>query len=213
VSIVVDALVIVGGLALGRLIVRSVRARRNGGRDAAAAPPSSSPSSLSAVDPFAAFPCKLGDVVIRVAERDEAWLAGALVFQEERPIAALFVAPEAGVDRAVLAREGSGGSLTWLAPLASGDLALTSDPPHTIEHAGVRFERTRRLPVRVERVGTGAPQVGESAVVAEYAAAGAGADRIVVVAGVEKAVAWRGVALAPGEYDVLPGGSATLDES
>jgi hypothetical protein len=48
--------------------------------------------------------------------------------------------------------------------------------------------------------------VGQSAVIAEYT--GPGALRLVVVAGAEQTLAWRGVALAPGEYDVLPGGGA-----
>jgi hypothetical protein len=207
VSLVVDALVIVGGLALGRWIARSVRARR---RQGAPEPPQAS-RAASTVDPLAAFPCRLGDVVIRAAERDEAWLAGALVFAEERPVAALFVAPEAGGDRALFVREGATAALTWLVPLSSSDLPLTSEPPHSLEHAGVRFERTRRLPVRVERIGTGAPGVGERAIVAEYSGVEPGAARILVVAGVDQKLAWRGVALAPGEYDVLPAGNATLE--
>jgi hypothetical protein len=202
VSIAVDALVILGGLALGRWIARSIWRRRAGSGAAVSAP------SAPAEDAFAAFPCKLGDVVVRVVERDEAWLAGALVFAEERPVAALFVAPEAGGDRAVLVREAPSAGLTWLAPLAKGDLPLTSDPPFALEHGGTRFERTRRLPVRVARAGSGAPNVGERAVVAEYG--GPGTQRIVVVAGAEQTLAWRGVALAPGDYDVLPGGGSTL---
>jgi hypothetical protein len=204
VSIAVDALVIVGGLALGRWIVRSIRRRR-----APSAPGRSSAEADAAPgqDAFAAFPCKLGDVVVRVVERDEAWLAGALIFAEERPVAALFVAPEAGGDRAVLVRDAPGAGLTWLAPLAIGALPLTNDPPYALEHEGTRFERARRLPLRVARAGSGAPSVGERAVVAEYA--GPGTQRIVVVAGAERTLAWRGVALAPGDYDVLPGGGRT----
>jgi hypothetical protein len=62
--------------------------------------------------------------------------------------------------------------------------------------------------VRVERLGTGAPDVGKRAVLGEYAAAGA--ERLVVVAGSDAAFAWRGVVMAEGEYEVLPGGKATL---
>jgi hypothetical protein len=148
------------------------------------------------------MPCKLGDVVVRTAERDEAWLAGALVFEEEKPVAALFVAPEAGGDRALFVRAAPGSDLTWLVPLAKGALPLTSDPPHAVEHEGARYERARRLPVKVTRVGTGAPTVGARAVVAEYAGA----------AGSEQTLAWKGVSLAEGEYDVLPGGASTLEQ-
>jgi hypothetical protein len=31
-----------------------------------------------------------------------------------------------------------------------------------------------------------------------------------VVAGAEQTLAWKGVALSPGDYDVLPGGASTL---
>jgi hypothetical protein len=147
--------------------------------------------------------------VVRTAERDEAWLAGALVFEEEKPVAALFVAPEAGGDRALFVRDAPGSGLTWLVPLAKDALPLTSDPPHAVEHEGARYERARRLPVKVTRVGTGAPAVGARAVVAEYT--GAAAERLVVVAGSEQTLAWKGVSLGEGEYDVLPGGASTLE--
>lgn len=197
-SLVIDALVVVGGIAVGRWIVRRVRTGRSAGNDGARG--NTAPATT---DPLAAFPCKLGDVVMRVAERDEAWLAGALVLLEEKPVAALFVAPEAGGDRALFVRNASGAGITWLSPLAKGALGMTKDPPHALEHEGIRYERARRLPVRVSRVGTGAPAVGERAVVAEYA--GPAGARLLVVAGTDSTLAWKGVALAEGEYDVLPG--------
>jgi hypothetical protein len=207
VSIALDALVIVGGLALGRWIARSIGRKRK----PAPSGPGHAPSEAAGMqDAFAAFPCKLGDVVVRVVERDEAWLAGALVFAEDRAVAALFVAPEAGGDRAVFVRNAPGAPLIWLHPLPKGELPLTDDPPYALEHEEKRFERARRLPVSVACVGSGAPIVGERAVVAEYA--GPGAQRIVVVAGVLQTLAWKGVALAAGEYDVLPGGSTTLEQ-
>jgi hypothetical protein len=208
VSIAVDALVILGGLALGRWIARSLRRKRQAASPGGVGGPAAAPQVDD--DAFAGFPCKLGDVVVRVVERDEAWLAGALLFAEERPVAALFVAPEAGGDRAVLARNGPGAALTWLVPLPKGALPLTDEPPFALEHDGTRFERTRRLPVRVARAGSGAPSVGERAIVAEYG--GPGTQRIVVVAGAGQTLAWKGVELAPGDYDVLPGGGATLEQ-
>jgi hypothetical protein len=208
VSILVDALVVGGGILLGRWVSRALRARRRSGegKQAVAQHGATPPAS----NPFADMPCKLGDVVVRTAERDEAWLAGALVFEEEKPVAALFVAPEAGGDRALFVRAAPGSGLTWLVPLAKGALPLTSDPPHAVEHEGARYERARRLPVKVTRVGTGAPTVGARAVVAEYA--GAASERLVVVAGSEQTLAWKGVSLAEGEYDVLPGGAGTLQQ-
>jgi hypothetical protein len=159
-------------------------------------------------DALAGFVCRLGDVVVRRLEGDEAWLAGALVLAEERPVAALFIAPDAGGERAVLVPGPAQTTLTWLAPLAEGQVTLAGEPPRALEHAGTHFERTRRLPVRVQRLGTGAPQVGDSAVLGEYAAAGL--ERMVVVVGADAALAWRGVALSESEYDVLPGGQSTL---
>lgn len=206
-TILVDALVVVGGIVVGRWIMKRVRARGPSGGD----PPAgeAKPPRPPARDPLASFPCKLGDVVVRTAERDEAWLAGALVLEEERPVAALFVAPEAGGDRALFVRDAPGAGLTWLAPLPDGAVGSTKDPPHALEVGGARYERARRLPVRVSRVGTGAPAVGDRAVVAEYA--GAAADRLLVVAGADRTLVWKGVALREGEYDVLPGGKETLE--
>lgn len=206
-TVLVDVALIVGGLALGRWIVRRVRSRGprhaggSSGEGAEAEP-------IIARDPLAGFPCKLGDVLIRVAERDEAWLAGAMVLEEERPVAALFVAPEAGGDRAVFVRDAPGAGMTWLTPITKDGPAVTKDPPHALEHEGVRYERARRLPVRVTRIGTGVPSVGDRAVVAEYA--GPAAMRLLVVAGSEQTLAWSGVALAEGDYDVLPGSPDTL---
>ena len=190
-----------GGIMLGRLVRFAILGRRV------------TPSAADAERPkedsvFAGMPCNLGDVVVRRVEGDEAWLAGALVFFEDRPVGALFVAPEARHDLAVLAREARV-ELAWLLPTSGGEGPVGRDPPSAIEHEGVRFDRTRRTPVRVERVGTGAPSVGATAIVAEYA--GPGIERYVVVAGTDATLAWRGVALTEHDYDVLPSGRTTLE--
>lgn len=201
-TLLFDALIIVGGVALGRWIAR--RVRRRGG-------PSGVDRATARVEPEmpSSFPCKLGDVVVRFAEGDEAWLAGAMLFEEDGPVAALFVAPEAGGDRAVFVRDAVGAGMTWLAPVARGALAVPREPPHALEHEGVRYERARRLPVRVSRVGSGVPTVGDTAIVAEYA--GPANLRLLVVAGTAETLAWKGAALTEGEYDVLPGGKETLE--
>jgi hypothetical protein len=197
VSLVVGLVVATGGVMMGRWLAHRMRPRASleaqGAADAPAPPGG---------EVFAGFPCRLGDVVVRTIERDEAWLAGALVFQEDRPIAALLIAPEAGADRAVFVRQGQEG-LDWLSPLGESPIAGPGEPAHTIEHGGVRFERARRLPVRVIRMGSGAPHVGDSAIVAEYA--GPTVERIVVVVGSEQTRSWRGTALGQRDYDVLPG--------
>jgi hypothetical protein len=192
-----------GGIMLGRLVRFAVLGKR-----AAPGGAGASQSGGQGAGMFASLPCNLGDVVVRRVEGDEAWLAGALVFLEDRPVGALFVAPEARRDVVVLAREGRT-ELAWLAPASSGEAVAGRDPPSAIEHEGVRFDRTRRTPVRVERIGTGAPSVGATAIVAEYT--GPGAERYVVLAGTDATLAWHGVALAEQDYDVLPGGGATLE--
>jgi hypothetical protein len=212
--LLVDVALVGGGILLGRWLVRSMRAR------SAAATPANADAKDAAgppVDPLAGFPCKLGDVLTRTAEGDEAWLAGALVFEEERPVAALFIAPEAGGDRAILVRPAPGGGasgadFTWLAPLRVRDLpgvVESHEPPHSLEHGGVRYERTRRLPVKVTRIGTGAPSLGPQGIVAEYS--GAGSERLLVVACGAQTLAWTGVALGERDYEVLPGDGSTLE--
>lgn len=198
-SLVVSAVTVVCGVAAGRLIGRALRARARRPQVA----PSPEPAPSDAGEPFERFPCRLGDVIVRHAERDEAWLAGALLFTEDCPVAALFVAPEVPEDRAVFARDEQT-EIVWLKPEPGAGELSGRKPPNTLECGGVRFERKRRLPVRVRRLGARAPAVGATAIVAEYA--GPGAQRLVVVAGTDATFAWRGVELLQSEYDVLPGG-------
>ncbi len=149
------------------------------------------------------FPCKLGDVVLR-AGGDEAWLAGGLVFSEDLPVAVLYIAPDAGGDRALYVKPSPQPSLTWLSPLAEGTVLITGEPPSAIEQGGDRFDRVRRLPLRVTRIGSGAPDVGDSAIVAEYTTAAG--DVLLVLASSGTSRAWRGSPLEEGTYDVLPNG-------
>jgi hypothetical protein len=188
-----------GAVVVGRMIGMAVLGLRSSPRQTCP-PPEALPS-------LPGFPCALGDVLVRRLEGDEAWLAAALIFAEQRPIAVLFVAPEARADRAIFARFEEG-EVLWLQPVDDCVLDLSRDPPMRLEHAGVRFDRRRRLPVRVQRAGDGAPVVGDKAVLGEYAAPGG--ERFVAVVGTASSLGFRGVALAPSQYDVLPGGQRTL---
>jgi hypothetical protein len=202
VSLALGLVVAAGGVAVGRWLAKSMGPQSKPGEP----DPIESPPATSG-DLTAALPCHLGDVVVRTAEHDEAWLAAAIVFEEQGPIGALFVAPEAGADRAVFAREGTD-TILWLAALGA-QTTLGGEPPSTFEHAGVHYQRIRRLPVRAVRRGAGAPSVGERAIVAEYDAPSDA--RLLIVVGSEQALAWVGVALEKSDYDVLPGGKATLE--
>lgn len=205
-SIVLTSLGVAGGILLARAVSRAFR------RDRPAAEPNGNPGAgaakKDATPGLAGFPCQLGDVILGQAG-DEAWLAGALVFRERLPMAVLFIAPDAGGDRAVYARPSPHSSLLWMSPVPPDALVIGRDPPSAIELDHERFDRARRLPFRVERLGTGAPDVGEEVVVAEYDAATG--DRLLVVVGASGARAWKGRSLEEGTYEVLPGNHTTGD--
>ena len=223
-SILLTSALVAGGFLVGRWIMKSTSPKRRGEESADAAKANAEAVDDAAKDgdvakdetpvkkppdgdPFDSFPAHLGDVVMRTGG-DVAWLAGALLFSEEVPIAALFVAPDAGGDRALFVRPIPTATIVWLDPIGPGELITGSEPPTSLEHKSTRFDRVRRHPVHVSRVGTGAPDIGERAILAEYEAPGG--ERIVVVIGAQMR-AWRGTALEPGMYDVLPSGRSTLE--
>jgi len=151
-------------------------------------------------DPFDGFACRLGDVIVR-AGGEEAWLAGALVLAEDAPVAAIFIAPEARRDRVVYARVRDA-ALVWLTPVSEEVIITGTEPPSVIEIDTARFERQRRLPLRVERVGSGTPDVGERVILAEYTASGG--ERLILLVGAVRR-AWRGSVLEQGDVRSLPG--------
>ena len=228
-SLIVTSVLVASGVLLGRWIAKGGKSRekeeKEGGAEADAKraapkpptsgeeeqvpePPKKPKKSPSREDLFADMPCKLGDVVMRTGG-DEAWLAGGVVFVEDHPVSVLFVAPDAGKDRALYTRPRPSGELYWLEPLSPGEITVGAEPPTSLEHASIRYERLRRLPVKVERVGSGAPDVGEQVIVAEYASSGF--ERMVVVTGAGTARVWAGTVLEEGMFDVLPSGKGTLE--
>jgi hypothetical protein len=203
-SVLVTALVVGCGVLAGRLITQGPRIfRRTPPAPAEPASNEAPPKPKEEDKTLEGFPCQLGDVILR-SMGDEAWLAGALVLSEGgNPVAVLFVSPEAGAARGVLARPQSE-ELLWLSE--SKDVVVVAGEPATaLEIAGERYERRRRLPLSVERRGSGAPDVGGDVIFAQYTGLGDGA--LVVLAAKDKVVAFRGEALGPGTYDVLPGAS------
>jgi hypothetical protein len=175
-------------------------AKKKKGKKAAAAPDDD--------EAFEGFPCRLGDVVMGVGG-DEAWLAGALVLSEETPTAVLFIAPDAGGDRALWVRRSMTSDILWMLPIPPGELAVGAEPPSSLEHAGERYERVRRLPLNVERHGTGAPDMGDQVVVAEYKSLPG--TKLLVMVGPGGTRAWHGMSLEHGMYDVLASGKSTLE--
>jgi hypothetical protein len=154
------------------------------------------------------FVCQLGDVLTRETG-EEAWLAGGIVFSEEIPVAVLFVAPDAGQDCAIYVRPHPRSSLLWLEPLDPTAVLVGGEPPSSVEHQGVRFDRARRLPLRPKRIGVGAPDVGDGVTVAEYASAGA--ERLIVLKSNNGTThAYRGMELDPASYEVIASGDTTL---
>ena len=206
-SLVLTAAAVAGGLALGRWLTR--RAIQN-------APVKPRPSAKAsagspAKEPIAwdRFVCRLGDVVVR-QDGAEAWLAGALVFSEDAPAAVLFVAPEAKVDRAVFVRAKPSTDLLWLAPIPEDSWKANGlEPPTSIELEGETFDRIRRLPFRVERVGEGAPDLGPDVIVAEYQSLRSEEKKVISISGGGHSRAWRGEKIAAGACDVLPSGTHT----
>jgi len=156
------------------------------------------------------FPCQLGDVLMRLTG-EEAWLAGGLVLSEEAPVAALFVAPDAGHDCAIYVRPQPREAVFWMEPLDPGAVLVGGEPPSSVEHGGIRFDRVRRLPLRPQRIGVGAPDVGDAVVLAEYASAGS--ERLLVMRSTSGAShAYRGEELEVSAYEVIPSGKSTLGD-
>lgn len=156
------------------------------------------------------FPCQLGDVIMRITG-EEAWLAGGVVLSEDTPIAALFVAPDAGHDCAIYVRPRPRESVFWMQPLDPGAVLVGGEPPSSVEHGGIRFDRVRRLPLRPKRIGVGAPDVGDSVILAEYASAGS--ERLLVMRSTTgSSFAYRGEELEISTYEVIASGRATLGD-
>lgn len=146
---------------------------------------------------FAGLPLALGDVVSDGHE--ERWLAGALVAREQgRVLSALFLAPEGAKLSAVAVFAAPRKDIYWMDP---AELDVTEEPPATIELAGIAFRRKARLPVTIERLGQGAPSLGEEAIWGVYD--GGPAEVAVVLVSEGRVHAWQGRKLDEDRYDRL----------
>ncbi|AKT39282.1 hypothetical protein [Chondromyces crocatus] len=150
-----------------------------------------------ASDPFEALPLRLGDVV--QVDREERWLAGAVLARDRREVvAAIFLAPEGAEQHAVAAFAPPRRDIYWLRP-AQAD--APAEPPATLEIGGTAMQRRSRRPVALQRLGKGTPEVGDEGVLALY---DAGPGRVAVVLGTAgRTFAWAGKPVDPGRYDRL----------
>jgi hypothetical protein len=99
--------------------------------------------------------------------------------------------------------------LFWLEPLDPKAVLVGGEPPSSVEQGGIRFDRARRLPLRVKRIGAGAPDIGDEVTVAEYASAGA--ERLLVLKATNGNIcAYRGLELEESAYEVIASGDTTL---
>lgn len=198
----VTVVVLTGGL----IQARRARVRRTA---LARLPPraSETPVATTPVESLRdAFGIELGDVVL-LRSGDEAWLSGALVFDEGAAAAVLFVGPDAGGSRYVLAfRRGAAEEpdLLWLSEAPELD---EREGVHVLEHAGERLERQRRRPFAVHKRGSMAPEVSETAVLTEFRGELGGAA--VIVRSGSKSLRLVGRKLHGGSFDILPGSEDT----
>ena len=146
---------------------------------------------------FEGLPLTLGDVVS--AGPDERWLAGALVARERgEVITVLFLAPEGATQGAVAVFAPPRQDIFWLAPTTAES---PDEPPATLEIGGVAMRRRGRLPVALERMGQGAPRVGEAGILATYE--GDPGEVALVVASEGRIHAWSGRRLEAEQYERL----------
>jgi len=200
VSLIIAAVVAGGGALVAGAMAGWLRARRQrsvSAPTASAAEPAPAPSLLAR----SGFDVELGDV-IEVAGR-ELWLEQAWLLAEAGdPVAALFAAREA----TLIALPPPSRTVYLLEEVSVG---IAADPPAVLESRGVRFERARRLPVRVSCIGKSEPLPWDEAVLAEYR--GLARDALWVLGRPGATRAWQGRAADESEIVRWGGGQKTLE--
>lgn len=135
--------------------------------------------------PVESFGLSPGDVVS--VDAREHWLEGAWLLEEiDLPIAAFFFASDAALGVLAAPR-------TDLFALAACELDIARDPPLSLEHAGTRFERARRVPVELTSFGSAPALPGRHALFLEYRALGQ--EALLILALGSRASAWLGTSL------------------
>jgi hypothetical protein len=161
--------------------------------------PAARAKKKSSID--AGLPLALGDVVS--VDREERWLAGAIVARDaDRLAAVVFLAPEGAKQHAIAVFPPPRREIFAMAP---ADVVCPGEPPTTLEIDTVAFTRKSRLPVALAREGQGVPQLAETGLLATYEA-GARDVALVLSAG-DRVFAFRGQRYDEDEYERLGGGS------
>lgn len=117
-------------------------------------------------NPFVAFPCGIKDVLARSKE-DELLITGGLRLSEGgSPLAAVFFGMGSpGVHRIVVVFPDREDAL-WLT--LETTIPVGSEPPMSLSWRDTALERSRRIPVLIERFGTELPDVDREMMFAEY---------------------------------------------
>lgn len=159
--------------------------------------------ALPAPKPLDGFPIELGDVIS--AGGEERWLSGAIAAREQAAVMALFFAPEGREHFVVAAYPLPERDILWLRPI---EVVSPAEPPATLEIEGQAMQRRNRFPVKLERIGQGAPDVGSTGIVATYTT---GTREVaVVLTSEQRCLAWSGRRMDSSEYDRM--GKSLEDE-
>jgi hypothetical protein len=137
---------------------------------------------VTATFPLESFGLLPGDVV-SVDGRDH-WFQGAWLLSEiDLPVAAFFFASDATIAAPAAPR-------TELYSLAPCEVELGAGAPFSVEEAGIRFERERRIPVELMRFGSAPELPAREALFLEYR--GFGGDVLLVISYGSRSSAWLG---------------------
>jgi hypothetical protein len=188
--VVTAALLALFGAALSGVTVQVLgRWRKRRLAEKAAAPPALEAAPARRVP--AGFHVNVGEVIS--VRGGELWLEqGWLLCEGDEPFAQVLFAREATV--VVLPEPRA--ALYWLEAVA---LDWPLDPPPSIDVAGLRHERARRVPVEVEALGESEDPPWTSALVAEYRALDGEVVWALGRTGAFKA--WRGRRVDPSELE------------
>jgi hypothetical protein len=198
VSLVLAAVVLGGSALVAGLTTRWMASRKQ--TTPKPAPPELPAAPVPTALSKAGFDVDLGDVV-DVAGK-ELWLESAWLLSEGGdPVVAIFAAREA-----VLIVLPPPKRSVYL--LDAVELRLPDDPPASLESGSVRFERVRRIPVRILAIDASAPLPWDEALLSEYR--GLAGDALWLLGRGASAKAWRGRVVDESEIERWGGGGATL---